>query len=565
MLVRLILIGLTVAACGDVVSDTPGDAGDSSDTPDADECEGTCECVVDSDCDGAHMACNDQGASRTCECAAGYTASGGGCTWSGVVGDPEFQSPARWVLATGTTIDPDLNVSGMVEPGAARFTDAGLCNLGRITQAFEMPRYATAEPLVAQITYRYVYDFVGPVVPARPAFGLGDAWQDQVFGTGNPWSTARVCLGGAQYAKADSRGRGGIVELTIAPNMVTADCSVDGSSLDVDHFEVVPANPGECPVPGEAANGDAEDTSGWTFSGGNFNGDPVSMMIEAGVGEAGTKGVRLFARNRCSTLNATTRISIPSADAMPSPALAVYTKVSSQLQNGVFGRPRLAEIDLPALSAAGAEMIQKVCVPAPLRGAVWDYVGTLDAQTLACSEVVNASAIFDSVKLVNEPGCGTDPAIADPGFESGLALIGAEAQAGRSIVRTIEDPGMVNSGTHALQLSVTQLCSQARWTTRVVVPASNASAGPALRFFYKATPADKYTFRVAAAVGADFTPVLDNQFHEGTICLDPKLSGRAQSVIFEMSRGSGTCATTHPAEGAIVDDLMVTLRPACPR
>jgi hypothetical protein len=124
---------------------------------------------------------------------------------------------------------------------------------------------------------------------------------------------------------------------------------------------------------------------------------------------------------------------------------------------------------------------------------------------------------------------------------------------------------MVNSGTRALQLSVTQLCSQARWTTRVVVPTSNASAGPALRFFYKATPAARYTFEVAAAVGTTFTPILDNQFHEGTICLDPKLAGRAQSVVFEMSGGSGACATTHPAEGAVVDDLMVTLRPACPR
>lgn len=548
---------LFVVSCGEVIKIEP----DAAVLVDADPCTGTCECRVDADCTDAHNVCVDEVTSRTCQCAFGYTEGvSGGCAWTGVVTDPGFQSASQWTLQAGTAVDANLNEVGMIDPGAARFTgNDGLCKLARVVQDVEMPRLANAEPLVAEITHRFYdpnFDFVSPV------FGLGATWTEETTATNGTWQTSRVCLGAGQYAPAASTGRGAVVPLTLMPSYVSYSCADPNVTLDIDHIEIKPADPGECPTPGKVLNGDAESDGGWVLEGSSANGNPFSTMIEAGVGEANTRGVRLFARNRCSNLSATTQLSIPLSDELASPALAFFNRTTSTIVTGVATTVRLGVVNLPSINPSAADQAQRVCIPASMKGSVVTFRAAMDLSGL-CADQINATSIIDNVAIINDASCGTDVAITDPGFESSLALVGATATPGRSLARSLKDPAMAHSGNGSLQLSVTQLCSSPSWQANVVVPEATTGAGPALTFFYRAPAQANYAFAVSAG-GATFTPVLDNQWNQGTICLDPKLSGRRQNVSFAMSGGAGACATTHPAETAFVDDLSVTTDPACP-
>src|SRR5262249_23851123 len=146
-----------------------------------------------------------------------------------------------------------------------------------------------------------------------------------------------------------------------------------------------------------------------------------------------------------------------------------------------------SSISLPGITASGAPITQKVCIPAALRGAVFDFHAGMSLSG-TCADVVNAESIIDSVQLLEEPSCGTDPAITDPGFEATFPLIGSSFEAGKSFVRALSDPASAHGGSGVLQLSVMQLCSQAQWQANVIVPPSQGAAGPALRFFYRAKP-----------------------------------------------------------------------------
>ena len=527
--------------------------------PDADPCTGTCECKVDADCAGDFSVCIDDVTNRTCGCSAGYTKGASGCAWTGgIVRDPSFQSAGAWTTPTGTLVDGAFNETGMLDPGAGRIVGTnGLCALARIRQPLEMPKQARSQPLVAEISHRFRTN-MGPALPARPSFGMGTTWSENVVGNGNPWLVTRVCLGPGQYAPADSKGRGAIVELGIMPNIVASPCA-DPSSLDIDRFDIKPANAGECPAAGSALNGDAEDTGGWILASSSANMQPHSATLAAGVGEGGTRGVRLFAQNRCSDLSATTKVSIPVA---ATSAFAFFNKTTTTLNN-VETEPFLGGIALPSISAAAVDQPQRVCVPAPMRGAVVDFSAFVSLAG-TCAEQVNATSIIDNVRIVDDASCGTNALIADPSFESSLQLIGASATPGKSLSRILMDPAQARTGSGVLQLSVTQECDGPTWTGNIVVPESLAAAGPALKFFYKATPAGKYRF--GASVGAtSFTPTLDGQYREGRICLNPKLAGRAQTVVFRMSAvGGHTCANTIAAETAYVDDLSATNDAACP-
>ena len=339
-------------------------------------------------------------------------------------------------------------------------------------------------------------------------------------------------------------------------------CPVTGQTLDIDRFDIVPANPDECPPPGTAINGDLEAMGGWMVTGSSANGNPFSASIEPNIGEASSRAIRLFARNRCSNLRAHNQVSIPGPDVVASPALSFYNKTSATLP-GIQTYSRLAEIALPMISASGSALTQRVCLPAFTRGGMLAFEAGMNIDGV-CAEQANGESIIDSLKVFNDPSCGTNTSITDPGFESSLALIGATAQPGRSLSRIIVDPALAHAGNGALQLSVTQLCTTTSWVANVVVPPVDGTRGPAVTFFYKAPPAGNYMFRARAGAGAGFTPTLDNTYRQGKLCLDPRLAGRNQVVTFAMEGGGGTCATTHPAETAYVDDLDVTTDPDCP-
>ncbi len=525
---------------------------------DADPCTGVCECRIDDEC-GTHQVCDDQGTSRTCGCASGYQKNlGGVCEWSGVVADPGFQAPAMWTLDPDATIDANLNEATMVEPGAARFHINGLCNMARITQTLQMPRRSRAEPLVLQITHRFQSGGIGST---SIAFAVGSTWHDDVPAAFTTFRTDRVCLGAGQYAPESTKGKGAPVPLALMPASLVSGCTNAALFLDVDHVEVMPANPGECPTTGEAINGDAEGTGGWVLTGSSANGNPFSTSIDPNVGEANSKGVRMFARNRCSNLLATNKISVPNAETVPSPALSFYNKTSTAIAGGVATDPLLSRVVLPTINATGTATTQKLCIPAFLRGGVYNFQARVDLYG-TCADIVNAESIVDSLKVVNDPSCGTSAALTDPGFESPLGVVGATATPGKSIVRILNSAAEAHAGMGALQIQETAVCDQASWTTNVVVPSASGAAGPALSFFYRADPPNHYAFNAQPA--GSFVPTRDSAWHQGSICLDPKLAGRAQAVTFNLQLVTGGACTAIPAENAYVDDLAVTTDPACP-
>lgn len=539
---------LFVAACGKVVAPAP-------DAADPCTATGICECRVDDDCTAAHTACDDQGTSRACSCVAGYTRSAGGaCEWSGLISDPGFASATMWTIDGAATIDNSLNQTGMVDPGAARWAPGdALCKLSRITQSVVMPRYTRAEPLVAQVSFAFSGRFDG----LTPSVGIAGAFSEVQQTTGSPWRTARLCLGAGQYAPETTTGLGAPVTLTVMANRIGFECG-SISNLSVDRLEIVPANPDECPVPGQAVNGDAEGTGGWLF---NITGGSglSNATFAAGAGEGSTRGARLFIAQRCDFATMIEPVSLPIAASVASPALSFYHRATSLSTTSVS----LSGLSLPTLGGSGGGITHKLCIPAFMRGAVANLVASINTGSGACTDAVNLETVFDNLKIINEPSCGTDATITDAGFESPLELIGATAIPGASLARTLTDPAQAHSGNGVLQLSETSTCNDASWLANVITPPSAGAAGPALSFFYRAAPGSMTLFGVSSGFGPVFTPTQDNQWHQGLVCLNPALRGRNHGVSFSVRFQSGSCNVAIPAETAYVDDLMVTTDPSC--
>ena len=540
---------MLLVACGQVVPGNP-------DAPiDADPCTGVCECRVDTDCTAAHTACDDQGASRTCACVAGYGKNAGGaCEWSGVIKDPGFASTTMWTIDGAATIDNSLNQAGMVDPGAARWAPGdALCKLSRVTQRVTMPRLSHAEPLVAQVSFQ----FSGRFDQLTPSIGVDTAFGEVQQTTGSPWRTARICLGGGQYAPESSTGVGAAITLTVMANRIGFECG-SISNLSVDHLEVVPANPGECPAPGQAANGDAEGTGGWVFN--LVGGSGLSTAtFAAGAGEGGSKGARLFVAQRCDFPTVVDPISIPISGAVASPALSFYHRATNLSTTNVT----LGGLSLPTLGGTGAGVTHRLCIPPFMRGAVVNLSASVNTGSGACTDPVNLETVFDSVKIVNDASCGTDATITDPGFESPLELVGATSAPGKSLARTLSDPTQAHGGNGVLQLSETSTCNDPTWSANIITPPASGAAGPALSFFYRAAPGILTRFSVSA-FGPAFTPTQDSQWHQGLVCLNPALHGRNQSAFFSVRFQSGTCDQAMTAETAFVDDLTVTTDLSCP-
>jgi hypothetical protein len=225
------------------------------------------ECTLDSDCHNVHSAC----VGMACECAAGYSSGpSGSCEWSGVVADPGFQSGKGWSL------DPDIRIEdldGCSDRGAVRFGGTGLCKVEHVRQDVLMPRYSGAQPLVLSITYTYGQTDSGWVAPA---FAIGPTWREDLesnrtgqcydysIGGGTEWFSTRVCLGATMYAPETSTGRGALLALDVRPTHSGSPLCAR-THFDVDHVEITPAEPGECPAPGTALNGDVEGSGGWIF------------------------------------------------------------------------------------------------------------------------------------------------------------------------------------------------------------------------------------------------------------------------------------------------------------
>ncbi|MGE5181149.1 MAG: hypothetical protein ACM31C_03760 [Acidobacteriota bacterium] len=545
-LALVVVIGGCNAILG--IHDLAPDAGAGG--PDADPCTGTCECKLDTDC-GTHQVCVDMVTSRTCQCAAGYTKdTTGACAWSGVVANPGFTTTQAWTLVGTTTIDTAF--AGQVDPGAAQITDPACTSDSGVTQQVMMPRLSRAEPLVTVATYEGSIN--KPQQQIAATVGIGPIWHQgplSFFG----FVSMRACLGPAQYAPESSRGPGAMVP--VAAYDFDQFCGFQ-DALSLDHVDILPAMAGECPDPGTALNGDAEGTTGWLFATSTSTAnDGTFAGYVANRGYNNSQGIRLYATQRCDYASATDQVSIPLADATGSPVLSVYHSTSaSYLSIQLDGK-------LLALSGGNAPTIERYCIPAYMRGGVFQLLASVTpGGSGTCTDPFSDEAIVDEITLGNDPACGSDPAIADGGFESGLSLVGVSSGYGGT-VGVVAD-AVAHGGAHDLQLRVAQICGAAGLQDPVVIPAGTASAGPAVAFWYRFPQGNNTGFFVPSYKGT-FTPVRDGSWHQGIACLDPNQTGRpAAFSMFLDSNVSGTCGTAFAAETIALDDVSVTTDPSCP-
>lgn len=529
------LIGLwAIAACGRLGFDdrTVGDAGDSGLPP----CTtNVCECNVDTDCSAAHTACTAAAGSHTCDCAAGYTSVAGACTWSGVVADPGFQSTSVWT--TSATIDPALVQAGMREPGMVKLT-----GLQRASQLVTMPRRSRAEPLVLELSSLRLG------AKDQPSVGIGKYWLDT---TSVPsWAVSRTCLGAAQYASESSSGPGAAMTLQVMP-------TATATGLEVDHLDLVPAMPNECAPPGPVANGDAEGAGNWTFQAVPANGpDGTTAGFAAGAGDNGTRGAALHITKGCDLARLAFGISPEALEQFPGPALAFWL-------DGTAGAPIqfIGPLAPGDRVGTGTGAVQTMCLPAPMRGmpqAISAYI----AGNLLCMANLVWDATFDEVALVSDPACGSDPDVADPGFESQGLPFGLSSSPPNGTGRI--DTTVMHTGAASLRLGANLTCnSQVFWNAAVFPPASSGSAGPALEFYYRMAPIKSFQLAVQAT-GAPAVLVQDNTWRRGIACFDPQLAGRPQLAKFSLVDAGGTCAVMVSEEVAYIDDLALTTDPSCP-
>ncbi|HUJ60129.1 MAG TPA: hypothetical protein VLX92_16600 [Kofleriaceae bacterium] len=527
-----------------------------------DPCTGVCECKVDGDC-GAHMYCDDEVTSRTCTCVAGYASQSTGCVWSGVIADPGFMTSTSWTLGAGTSITPTATQqSGMLDPGAAYISQQmSSCNgfLGSVSQAITMPRLSLAEPLVAELDVGMAMGGPPPGPGVDGSYLVGTVWSDDAYtfaqsflGQG-AWQVTRACLGEAQYADESTTGAGAPAQVGL-----TLDCNgplFPNNTYGFDHFEIVPQQPGECPVPGTVTDGDAEGSDGWTFS---ANQDGSRAGFVAGVGENGSRGVQLVPAETCDATSASVQMSIPMRSATGSPALSIYHRKSNgqlQVQVGPYGNTL-------ALSPDASGVVDRYCLPAPIHGSATSLYASYSVPNATCGKATTASAELDDVVLTDEPACGTDPYIADAGFESGLSLIGVYQSSSTAAVAIVADSS-APEGHDVLRLSLGAACDSASYALDLVTPPLPPGTGALLSFSYSFPPGNTAQLSLG---GAPSQPTFTRGgWVTATACLDPAIpAGHRQSVTFALSIGGSTCgvALGTPATASI-DDLHVTADPSC--
>ncbi len=371
-----------------------------------------CQCTMDSDCPGAHMVCDIQPTSQLCTCAAGYGSGlDGACAWMGVVDDPGFTTNTAWTPVGPAAID--TTDPGHLDPGVGNVVDASCANFGGFQQQVTMPRFSVAEPLVASVTYQQPMQSGPFTSEASAGFQLGGSWHDDAPPS-TAYVTQRTCLGAAQYAPESTTGVG--VPLAFETFISEQVCQ-SSASIQIDHAEITTADTGECPAFGTALDGDAESGGGWTFTSG-ANGSFAEIV--AGAGNNGTHGVELFTADNCDLTTAATVLS-PAAVASP-----VFSFWHSNAPAGLS-----ATIDGKslAITTGNSPTVDTYCLPPYLIGGTYTFRSTNEVELVgvACQSTQNVTVVLDDLTLSSDPACGSDPAIADPGFESGRNIVGAQA------------------------------------------------------------------------------------------------------------------------------------------
>jgi hypothetical protein len=474
------------------------------------------------------------------------------CDWVGVVANPGFITNTLWTPYGPAVIDPTN--AGDLDPGVGEILDATCGNYGGFTQQVTMPRLSVSEPLVAVTTFQVPNGEGEDFVTANAGTAIAGNYENgtPIFGNG-VWTTERQCLGQAAYAPESTNSIG--VPLTLGTYINEGDCQASATVL-IDHMDIEPAMPNECPTFGLVLDGDAEGSGGWTFSASAENGvaDGTVAQITAGDGESGTHGVQLDSPEGCDFSSGTTTMSVPIA---ASPTFSIWHTTSSS--------SLAVEIDGLQLGLTGnGGTTDTYCLPPYQVGGVYTVLAQNETDG-TCGAKDGVNAVLDNLTVATDSACGSDPAIADPGFESGHSLFGASNSNSNGIVESIQDTG-AHGGARDLLFEVTTVCGGASWEAAEVTPAAQGSDGPGLSFWYK-FPAGGTAELFATVYKGSFTAVRDGLWHQAVACIDPERVGQPAFTDFELfdETDGVTCGTgVTQQEIAYLDDLAVVTDPSCP-
>jgi len=504
----------------------------------------------------AHEVCDGDLESPSCVCAPGY--EGNPCEWAGVLDDPGFENQAAWTLSEGANVDEN-ETDFSVDPGYASIGRSAACNAGAVSQTVQMPSYEVGEPLVAEVTYRAEglyglalgFDKAWTQLPVTPDF----AWLEE---------PARVCLGEAAYGGAVT------VQLSAPEQHPTCFGNPEGE-IHVDRLDIVPAEPGECPAPGDVLNGTAQlGSGGWQFE---TTAEAVADLV-AGVGREATSGVQLAVGASVGAA-AWTKLSVPSSESLPSPALRFWWR-------GTTGQPFAFQIGryngiqrsaLPLENAYGnnSELNYVYCLPPWTHGSVVDLIFKNSGHNLLDG---TSELAVDDVEVVSDTSCGTSTDILDPGFDAGpTRIMGVTHFTPYQAATLRTEPSLSRTGDGGvLELSYWSEEAVMWFETWVLVPESDGEDGPALLFWsnvpsqaLNAKPIRSVKGR-AAVEPADLPPGGGwRQNANAPVCLPRSWSGRwfrAQWRLGDIPPIGD--APVEPPIRIYIDDLELTTSSACP-
>jgi hypothetical protein len=467
--------------------------------------------------------------------------------------DPEFTDAEAWATSNGAVVRP-FQVG--LANGVASLAPSVVCNGGIVSQMFDMPPYDSAEPFVAEVTYKA--EFVNGV-----GVGFGRAFK--TLPVSPEWTTARFCLGEAAYGPADS-GYGGPVSFQVGASEKSTFCNSEPFEglIEFDRLDIMPANTGECPALGTVLNGEATMSGGgWRFAiddvpeGGETNG-----AVEAGVGRDGTSGARIYKQPGQNRSSMATELSVELPSTMPYRAMRFSWKASEGsvhvVELGTHFGTRATNRVIDTLVGEGDWREATYCLPP------WTHGNSVELAFVPYLESFDNATelVVDDVELTTEERCGSATDLLDPEFDSTPMLwpgrydFGSETDGGS--IRVLEDEENAQTGRGVLQMRYTANDQTLRFEHWMLVPQPVDDEGPVLRFSYKVPPmAPLPVYYFLGRAGERTSTLLGSQVWQriDDVCLPPEWAGRWYRFQIRIDPSDESFAPIDPAIEVYLDDF----------